>query len=198
MAARRWDTEPVACRCVCAVMEHRRQIATAALCFLPWPALDSVCIQGIPISREFWLKMENGGDLEQANVGGRAVGADRGAASRPRGVAWAERNRHPVVCRRGAVAGADGGALARSSTRVRQVDRGARPFPTLGDGGGLGMSTTRKASSGRFFRSQAERHKVENFFHHPNRLRRVSRHCDKTVSSFMAFAFLVSALDWLR
>lgn len=44
----------------------------------------------------------------------------------------------------------------------------------------------------------AERHKVENFFQRIKRFRRIALRCEKTVSSFMGFVFLVSALDWLR
>lgn len=64
--------------------------------------------------------------------------ADRGASSRAGGGARAERRGRPSVCGRGCVAGPDGRAPARSAARVRQVDRRARPLPTLGDGGGLG------------------------------------------------------------
>lgn len=44
----------------------------------------------------------------------------------------------------------------------------------------------------------AERHKVENFFQRIKRFRRIALRCEKTVTSFMGFVFLVSALDWLR
>ena len=44
----------------------------------------------------------------------------------------------------------------------------------------------------------AERHKVENFFQRIKRFRRIALRCEKTLTSFMSFAFLVSALDWLR
>jgi transposase len=44
----------------------------------------------------------------------------------------------------------------------------------------------------------AERHKVENFFQRIKRFRRIALRCEKTLTSFMGFVFLVSALDWLR
>jgi transposase len=44
----------------------------------------------------------------------------------------------------------------------------------------------------------AERHKVENCFRRIKRFRRIALRCAKTVFSFMAFVFLVSALDWLQ
>lgn len=44
----------------------------------------------------------------------------------------------------------------------------------------------------------AERHKVENFFQRIKRFRRIALRCEKTLSSFMGFVFLVSAIDWLR
>ncbi|MEJ2477970.1 MAG: hypothetical protein P8Y40_10815, partial [Desulfobacterales bacterium] len=40
----------------------------------------------------------------------------------------------------------------------------------------------------------AERHKVENFFQRIKRFRRIALRCEKTLSSFMGFVFLVSAL----
>jgi transposase len=43
-----------------------------------------------------------------------------------------------------------------------------------------------------------ERHKVENFFQRIKRFRRVALRCEKTLTTFMGFVFLVSALDWLR
>ena len=44
----------------------------------------------------------------------------------------------------------------------------------------------------------AERHKVENFFQRIKRFRRIALRCEKTLTSFMGFVFLVSAIDWLR
>lgn len=44
----------------------------------------------------------------------------------------------------------------------------------------------------------AERHKVENFFQRIKRFRRIALRCEKSLTSFMAFVFLISALDWLR
>lgn len=44
----------------------------------------------------------------------------------------------------------------------------------------------------------AERHKVENFFQRIKRFRRIALRCEKTLTSFMGFVYLVSALDWLR
>ena len=44
----------------------------------------------------------------------------------------------------------------------------------------------------------AERHKIENFFQRLKRFRRIALRCEKTLSGFMGFVFLVSALDWLR
>ena len=44
----------------------------------------------------------------------------------------------------------------------------------------------------------AERHKVENFFQRIKRFRRIALRCEKTLTSFMGFIFLVSALEWLR
>jgi transposase len=44
----------------------------------------------------------------------------------------------------------------------------------------------------------AERHKVENFFQRIKRFRRIALRCEKSLTSFMGFVFLVSALDWLR
>lgn len=44
----------------------------------------------------------------------------------------------------------------------------------------------------------AERHKVENFFQRIKRFRRIALRCEKTLTSFMGFVFLISALDWLR
>jgi transposase len=44
----------------------------------------------------------------------------------------------------------------------------------------------------------AERHKVENFFQRIERFRRIALRCEKTLTSFMGFVFLISALDWLR
>ena len=44
----------------------------------------------------------------------------------------------------------------------------------------------------------AERHKIENFFQRIKRFRRIALRCKKTLSGFMGFVFLVSALDWLR
>ena len=44
----------------------------------------------------------------------------------------------------------------------------------------------------------AERHKVENFFQRIKRFRRIALRCEKTLRNFMAFLYLVSALDWLR
>jgi len=43
-----------------------------------------------------------------------------------------------------------------------------------------------------------ERHKVENFFQRIKRFRRIALRCEKTLTSFMGFVFLISALDWLR
>jgi transposase len=43
----------------------------------------------------------------------------------------------------------------------------------------------------------AERHKMENFFQRIIRFRRIALRCGKTLTSFMGFVFLVSALDWL-
>jgi len=44
----------------------------------------------------------------------------------------------------------------------------------------------------------AERHKVENFFQRIKRFRRIALRCEKTLTGFMGFVFLVSAIDWLR
>lgn len=44
----------------------------------------------------------------------------------------------------------------------------------------------------------AERHKVENFFQLIKHFRRIALCCEKTLTSFMGFVFLVSALAWLR
>ena len=44
----------------------------------------------------------------------------------------------------------------------------------------------------------AERHKVENFFQRIKRFRRIALRCEKTLTNFMGFVFLVCALDWLR
>jgi putative transposase len=44
----------------------------------------------------------------------------------------------------------------------------------------------------------AERHKVENFFQRIKRFPRIALRCEKTLSGFIGFVFLVSALDWLR
>ena len=44
----------------------------------------------------------------------------------------------------------------------------------------------------------AERHKVENFFHQIKRFRRIAPRCEKALTSFMGFVFLISALYWLR
>lgn len=42
------------------------------------------------------------------------------------------------------------------------------------------------------------RHKVETFFQRIKRFRRIALRCKKTLSSFMGFVFLGSALDWLK
>ena len=44
----------------------------------------------------------------------------------------------------------------------------------------------------------AERHKVENVCQRIKRCRRIALRCEKTLSSFMGFVYLVSAPDWLR
>ena len=44
----------------------------------------------------------------------------------------------------------------------------------------------------------AERHKIENFFQRIKRFHRIALRCEKTLSGFMGFLFLVSALDWPR
>ncbi len=49
----------------------------------------------------------------------------------------------------------------------------------------------------------SERHKVENFFQRIKRVRRIAfrriaLRCEKTLTSFMGFVFLISAVDWLR
>ena len=44
----------------------------------------------------------------------------------------------------------------------------------------------------------AERHRIENFFQRIKRFRRIALRCEKTLSGFIGFVFLVSALVWLR
>jgi transposase len=40
----------------------------------------------------------------------------------------------------------------------------------------------------------AERHKVENFFQRIKRFRRIALRCEKTLTNYMGFVFLISAL----
>lgn len=69
---------------------------------------------------------------------------------------------------------------------------------------GLGAQAQIQANPSRAIRPPldpalyAERHKVENFFQRIKRFRRIALRCDKTLSSFMSFVYLVAALDWLR